>query len=340
MTRATATAPGKIILFGEHAVVYGRAAIAVPVTNVQATATIENAPAGTGCRLSAPDIGARIRLSDAPIDPLAVAVRLAIEAAGIEAEPDWYVTVRSTIPIAGGMGSGAAVSAALARAVLSHIGHCVAAPSTAWPRVSSARWRDQPIPDPETVNRIVFAVEELHHATPSGIDNTVIVYEQPVWFARGRPPQVFAIACPFQLIIADTGIAYSTRQVVADVRRAWREKTIRYEAIFDSIGAVAEAARRAIGAGHVTALGPLMQENQRLLRQLDVSAEALERLIAIAEKAGASGAKLSGGGRGGNLIALVRPERVDAVREALLASGAVRVIVTEVGASNYELSNS
>ena len=315
MKSTTATAPGKVILFGEHAVVYGRAAIAVPVTKVQATATVEDAPPRTGCTITAPDIDARIRLSAAPDDPLAVAVRLATEAAGIQAEPDWNVTVRSTIPIAGGMGSGAAVSAVLARAVLSH--------SAALSCGS---------PDAETVNRIVFAVEELHHTTPSGIDNTVVVYEQPVWFVRGRPPDIFDIARPFHLLIADTGKASSTGQVVADVRRAWQEDNSRYEAIFDDIGAIAETARRAIGAGDAAALGPLMRENQRLLRQLDVSSEALDRLIAIAEGSGAAGAKLCGGGRGGNLIALVEPERIDAVREALLVGGAARVIVTEVGA--------
>ena len=314
MKSTTATAPGKVILFGEHAVVYGRAAIAVPVTKVQATATVEDAPPRTGCTITALDIDARIRLSAAPDDPLAVAVRLSTEAAGIQTEPDWNVTVRSTIPIAGGMGSGAAVSAALARAVLSHS----AAPSCG-------------SPDAETVNRIVFAVEELHHTTPSGIDNTVVVYEQPVWFVRGRPPDIFDIARPFLLLIADTGEASSTGQVVADVRRAWQEDTVRYEAIFDNIGAIAEAARRAIGAGNAAALGPLMRENQRLLRQLDVSSVALDRLIAIAEGTGATGAKLCGGGRGGNLIALVEAERIDAVREALLVGGAARVIVTVVG---------
>ena len=315
MKSTTATAPGKVILFGEHAVVYGRAAIAVPVTKVKATATVMDAPARTGCTIFAPDICARVRLPESPTDPLAVAVRLAIAETEIETEPDWNVSVHSNIPIAGGMGSGAAISAALARAVLAHC----AGPS----RRSLAA---------DTINRIVYATEKLHHANPSGIDNTVVVYEQPVWFVRGQQPQVFDIVLPFHLVIADTGIASSTGKVVADVRRAWQEDTKRYEAIFDRIGALAEAARRSIGAGEVDSLGPMMQENQRLLRQLDVSAEPLERLIAIAEKAGATGAKLSGAGRGGNLIAVVEQENLEAVQEALLTGGAAGVVVTEVGA--------
>ena len=314
LSSAKTTAPGKVILFGEHAVVYGRPAIAVPVTKVQAAATIEDAAPGSGCTISAPDIGARIRLHSSPDDPLATAVRLALDPAGLNDEPDWNISVTSTIPIAGGMGSGAAVSAALARAVLSN------APTF------------RGCPDAETVNRIVYAVEKIHHATPSGIDNTVVVYEQPVWFVRGRPPEIFDIARPFHLVIADTGIASPTGQVVADVRAARRQDAARYDAIFDAIGAITEEARRAIARGKLEALGLLMRENQRLLRQLDVSAPSLDSLIDIAEGAGAAGAKLSGGGRGGNLIAMVAPETIGPVREALLAEGAASAMVTEVHA--------
>lgn len=314
MTTTTATAPGKVILFGEHAVVYARPAIAVPVANVKATATLTEAPAGTGCTIAAPDIGANIRLSSHQQDPLALAVRLAIEETGIEAEPDWQLTVRSDIPIAGGMGSGAAVSAVLAKAVFAH-------------SRSSAQHRHTA----ETVNRIVYEVEKLHHAHPSGIDNTVVVYAQPVWFVRGQPPQRFDISRPFHLVIADTGIASSTAAVVSDVRRAWERDGLVYEDIFDGIGEIVADARQAIVSGDVAALGPLMRENQHLLRQLDVSSEELERLIAIAENAGASGAKLSGAGRGGNLICVVEPDSVDEVRKALQAAGAAGTVVTQVG---------
>ncbi|MXZ20705.1 MAG: mevalonate kinase [Caldilineaceae bacterium SB0665_bin_25] len=315
MTTSTASAPGKAILFGEHAVVYGRAAIAVPVAKVKATAAVTDAPAGSGCTIAAPDVGARVHLSTPNEDPLALAVRLAIEEAGIEEEPDWQITVRSDIPIAGGMGSGAAVSAALVKAVFAH-------------RKLPAHRR----PKAETVNRIVYAVEKLHHANPSGIDNTVVVSQQPVRFVRGQPPQRFDIARPFHLVIADTGIASSTAAVVSDVRRAWEQDTDRYEAIFDGIGEIAETARRAIESGNVDALGPLMKENHRLLRKLNVSSGELERLIAIAEEAGAAGAKLSGAGRGGNLIAAVELKKLETVQKALLAGGAAGIVVTQIGA--------
>ncbi|MDE0200167.1 MAG: mevalonate kinase [Caldilineaceae bacterium] len=314
MTTTTATAPGKVILFGEHAVVYGRAAIAVPVAKVMATVTLTDAPAGTGCTIAAPDIRAHVSLSGQPQDPLALAVRLALQEAGLEAEPDWQFTVRSDIPIAGGMGSGAAVSAALVKAVFAH-----------------CDFHDRAQPDLETVNRTVYAVEKLHHANPSGIDNTVVVYRQPVWFVRGQPPRRFDIARPFHLVIADTGIASSTAAVVSDVRRAWESDRLVYEEIFDGIGEIAAAARRAIVSGNVDALGPLMRANQRLLRRLDVSAPELERLIEVAEETGAAGAKLSGAGRGGNLIAVVEYQKVETVQEALLAAGAAGAVIARVG---------
>jgi len=315
MTTSTASAPGKAILFGEHAVGYGRAAIAGPVAKGKATATITDAPAGSGCTIAAPDIGALVQLATPQEDPLALAVRLAIEEAGISEELDWRITVRSDIPIAGGMGSGAAVSAALVKAVFTHC------------KLHAHRQ-----PDAGTVNRIVYAVEKLHHANPSGIDNTVVVYRQPVRCVRGRPPQRFEIARPFHLVIADTGIASSTAAVVSDVRRAWERDKERYEAIFDGIGKIAETARQAIESGNVDALGPLMQENHRLLRKLDVSSGELDRLIAIAEEAGAAGAKLSGAGRGGNLIAFVERKKIETVQEALLAGGAAGILVTQIGA--------
>ncbi|MCU0502221.1 MAG: mevalonate kinase, partial [Anaerolineae bacterium] len=104
----------------------------------------------------------------------------------------------------------------------------------------------------------------------------------------------------------------------------------RYEALFDHIGAVAEAARAAICAGETEALGPLMDANHALLQEIGVSCAALDALVAAARAAGARGAKLSGGGRGGNMIALVTEATASPVADALRSAGAVRAIVTAV----------
>lgn len=306
-------AAGKIILFGEHAVVYGRPALAAPVTQVWAEATVAPAAPGAGLTIRAADVGKQVDLRTAAADqPLAAAVRLALAHLGLP-EPDWRVTVRSTIPIAGGLGSGAAISAAIVRAL---------AAAAVSPQPSAL--------SPAEVSALVYEVERLHHGTPSGIDNTVIAYGQPVYFVRGQPPQPFAIGRPFTLAIADSGIASPTRIAVGDVRRAWERAPARFEALFDRIAAVVEAARAAIAAGEPGKLGPLMDENHALLREIGVSCPELEVLVAAARAAGAAGAKLSGGGRGGNIIALVSSESAPQVAATLSAAGAVRVIVTTI----------
>lgn len=306
----TSTAPGKIILCGEHAVVYGRPAIAAPVWQTVATATLEDAPSGSGLTLHAPDVGLRFTLRDAPDDqPLAHVTRLVLARAGLDSEPDWTITLRSDIPIAGGLGSGAALSTALVRVVLERVGLS---------------------PAPGEVSDLVYASERFYHGTPSGIDNTVIAWGQPIWFVRGEPPVAFTPRTPFTLLIADSGIRSPTIETVGDVRRAWQADPARYEQRFDAIAALVRDARSAIEAGALDDLGHALDANHELLVQLGVSAPALDHLVQAARAAGALGAKLSGGGRGGNVIALVTPAAAPRVADALRSAGAVRLLATTI----------
>jgi mevalonate kinase len=305
----SASACGKVILFGEHAVVYRRPALAVPLTQVQATATVE--PGESGITIDAPDLNQTVSLDRAsPASPLAAIVRLTLE--HLQLRPDALrvnITINSTIPIASGLGSGAAVSTAIVRAL--------------------AHWANTTF-DKATVSALVFEVEKLHHGTPSGIDNTVIAYQQSVYFVRDEPIQLFNVAIPFKVVIGNTGVAGSTKVAVSDVRQGWEADREQYEAWFDQIGAIVQQARAAIETGAIYQLGPLMDQNQALLRNINVSGPELERLIAAAKDAGATGAKLVGGGRGGNMIALVNDQNVEAVTAALKRAGAVSVIVTEI----------
>ena len=311
----SATTPGKIILFGEHAVVYGQPAIAVPVTHVQVKATIEPVRDGDSARVLAPSVGLDTRVDDLPLShPLSVTLRGVLSACGVAEPPaeipPFQLTIQSTLPVAGGMGSGAAVSVAVIRAFSAYLGH--------------------PLPD-EQVNALAYEIEKLHHGTPSGIDNTVITYARPVYFVRGQPIETFTVHVPFTLVIADTGIPSSTAITVGDVRKAWQADPDRYNKIFRWVGNLVMKARRAIESGTPDTLGPLMDENHAQLQQINVSSPELDRLVNAAREAGALGAKLSGGGRGGNMIALVKPETAEPVAEALQTVGAVRTIVTNIG---------
>lgn len=304
------SAPAKIILFGEHAVVYGQPAIAVPVGGLRAIASIE--PNSEGFCVLLADTGQMLRetaLEETLEDSFSTVIRLAVQALNTPL-PYVTITLRSDIPMASGLGSGAAVSTALARAIASASGQLLS---------------------PTTLNDLIFEVEKLHHGTPSGIDNTVIVYEQPVYFVRNQPIERLRIGQPFHLLIGDTGKIALTRHSVGDVRMLYEKNPEDTEPILNTIGDITQQARAAIEQGRSVELGPLMDENHRYLQQLTVSSTELDQLVIAARSAGALGAKLSGGGRGGNMIALVEPETLADVRKALFQAGAVRVYETVVG---------
>ena len=308
-----ATAPGKIILFGEHAVVYGRPAIAAPLSQVRATCTIADSPT-PGIRFIAPDLDQDIWLADAPPDdPLATAVSLVKRAANLTTSPNLTLTVRSQIPIASGLGSGAAIAAAVIRALATHLN---------LPNLQSNA----------QVCALTYEVEKIHHGTPSGIDNTVVAYEQPIYFVRQSPHnqiEPFGVAAPLRFLVADTGVRSSTKQVVGDVRRQWNRQPAGFSHIFDQCGRIATAARQAIEIGDVALVGQLMTENHAWLQKMTVSSPELDNLVETALQAGAWGAKLSGGGRGGNMIALVNGEEEEtAVHTALQQAGATAILTT------------
>jgi mevalonate kinase len=306
----TSSAPGKIILFGEHAVVYGRPALAVPVTQVRATATVSRNARG-GIWVEAPNVNLSSELSRlAPDHPLAAAINSVFPVLGISRPPACTVYIQSTIPVAAGLGSGAAVSVAVIRALSEFLG--------------------QPLPD-ERVSALAYEVEKLHHGTPSGIDNTVVTYARPVYFVKGRPAKTFRLGAPFTILIGDTGISALTKESVGDLKKLWTADPPRWDKVFDRVGEIVWRARQAIERGDIPSLGKLMDANHALLQEMTVSSRELDRLVDAARRAGAFGAKMSGGGRGGNMIALVEKENAPAVAEALKSAGVGRTIVTQVG---------
>lgn len=312
MPAISATAPGKIILFGEHAVVYGHPAIAVPVEGVRAKAVIMARPMSPqgNVLIDAPDIGLNALLADLPPQHAFSRLFAALQDhLHIDHFPAFHLRVTSTVPIASGMGSGAAIAVAALRAAGAFLG--------------------QPLSDQE-VSLLAYESEKAYHGTPSGIDNTVIGYTKPVWFVRGQPVQFLPIASPFILVIANSGIHSSTADVVSAVRRDHEADPAGVDTLFTHIGTIAEEAAAALQNGDIPALGPLMLANHHLLRQIDVSLPELDALVETAIHAGALGAKLSGAGRGGNIIALVHPEKAQTVADALRDNGAVETIITQV----------
>ena len=258
-----ASAPGKIILFGEHAVVYNRPALAVPVTQVHADVEVLDSPR-KGIWINAPGIDLHAELNSLPADhpigsvilklfhpscifPLPLLKRKG-RAEGLE------ISITSTIPVAAGLGSGAAVSVALIRAL--------------------ALYLSSPLTD-EQVNSLAYEIEKLHHGTPSGIDNTVITYEKPVYFIKDKPIEIFKVGKPFTIVIGDTGIHAPTKESVGDVRRLRMHDHVSIEDIFNEIAQIALIGRRSIESGKPEQLGELMDQNHKYLQVLTVSSPEL-----------------------------------------------------------------
>lgn len=304
------SAPGKIILFGEHAVVYGRPALAIPVMQVQAKVEVTGSPS-PGIRIAAPGVELDAELNTLPSDhPLAAVIHNLLFSLGISPFPALEIKITSTIPVASGLGSGAAVSVALIRSLASFLG--------------------RPLTD-EQVNAFAYEIEKLHHGTPSGIDNTVITYARPVYFIKDRMLETLPVGASFTLVIGDTGLRAPTKESVGDVRRLWESDKHRWEQVFDAVGRIAESARRIIEAGSPQELGAYMDQNHALLQEMTVSSPELDHLVEAARKAGALGAKMSGGGRGGNMIALATPTAAEGIAASLRATGAKNTIITTVG---------
>lgn len=313
----TASAPGKVILFGEHAVVYGFPAIALPVQRLETRVLVEDISdrAADGfIQIDAPDINLHSDIQSLPTDnPLSLAVRGTLLIMKIRNHPALRLQIDSSIPVAAGLGSGAAVSVAIVRAL--------------------AGFFSKSLP-PDIVSGLAYEVEKKHHGQPSGIDNTVITYAQPIFFQREKPFEILPPCQPFSLVIADTGIASPTARAVAGVRERRDSYPALFQAYFEEIGAVADLARQILLRGPLAGLGPLMTRNHGLLKKIGVSSPELDRLVQAALDSGAAGAKLSGGGLGGNIIALAQENgSVEEISKALLINGAKRCFPTEVAAA-------
>jgi mevalonate kinase len=176
---------------------------------------------------------------------------------------------------------------------------------------------------------LTYEVEKIQHGNPSGIDNSVVVYRRPVYYQKGNPIEFLTIDQPFDILIADSGIPGSTRTAVESVREKWLIDPENCTRLFAQIGEISQSSREIICSGNPRELGPLMNKNQEYLRELGVSTPELDSLVESALEAGALGAKLSGGGLGGNLIALIDGDS-PRIEGALLKAGARSVLPTTI----------
>jgi mevalonate kinase len=275
------TAPGKIILFGEHAVVYGKPAIAIPVSGMRASAWSE--PNKSGLTINALDLKEKFDLKNSSNQFSILAQTLLSQ--NKQKEPNLTINLSSELPQGSGMGSSAATATAVCKALSNHLGVDL---------------------DANQVSELVFNAEKIVHGRPSGIDNTVVAYEMPVYFVKGEKPKTFTPGKKFYLVIGDTGIEASTKETVQNVRNTWEKEPRLMEGYFNEISIATEKGKIAIEQGKTELVGEIMDKNHELLNSIGVGHKKLNELIDIATKAGALGAKLTGGGGGGNMVALAK----------------------------------
>ncbi|NQW91946.1 mevalonate kinase [Curtobacterium sp. VKM Ac-2861] len=314
----TASSHGKTILIGEHAVVYGAPALVLPVLDARVVATVSPVTAGVdeatgtvvGHTLESTVHTGPLDLAPAAVMPTVTAVTATLRHFGVT-DRHFHVRVESEVPTARGMGSSAAVAAAVTAAVADALGESL---------------------DAETHHDLIQECERVAHGRPSGLDARGVVAAVPVWFEGGRIEPV-ALGARFTFVVADTGVPGHTRQAVAAVRERHDQDPVAVDAVIDRIGALARRARGTLEAGDAQGLGATMDAAHDLLSALDVSSADLDRLVDAARAADALGAKLTGGGRGGCVLALAADDdHADRIAAALRGAGAAATWTTTIGA--------
>lgn len=292
-----ASAAGKVILFGEHAVVYGRHALALPIPDA---VRVTVAPDDSTLSLTIPNWGMAGEVALDDTQGVGAAIALIMRQLDIH-DRNFAIRVHTRLPRAMGLGSSAAIAVALTRAFSDVMNLGV---------------------DDERINAIAFECEKLAHGTPSGVDNTISTYAEPMLFSNDANLQVTSLVLDEvpPILIACSNDAGLTSEQVAGVR-ARREHAIdRYESLFNEIDQISVAGVALLQSRNYGELGLAMNVCHGLLNAMEVSTPELERMVDIARRAGAAGAKLTGGGGGGSIIALC-PETTDEVQNAMQQAG-------------------
>jgi hydroxymethylglutaryl-CoA reductase len=301
---------GKVILLGEHAVVYGRHAIAAPVP-MAIKALVEDCD--DGIHLLIPRWGVEYKLASTPEERRSFErpAGVVLDQLGLSSR-SMRIEVFPEVPRSMGLGGSAAMAVAIVRALDKHFKLGLS---------------------DEDVNHLAFQSEKVAHGSPSGLDNTLACYGKPLVFRAGDPPMVelLNIRKPIEAVIGMTGYEGLTAKTVGRVRTAWLKDPKLYERIFDQIDALTLRGIQAIQDEDLVALGELMNVCHGLLNALQVSSPELEQLVDIARESGALGAKLTGGGGGGSIIAICDGNS-DRVLSAIRGAG-YQAVPVQLGAS-------
>ena len=303
---------GKVILFGEHFVVHGIPGI---VAAIDSTTDAEVTKAGRGITMKDERKGSKDYAKEKrtqqieSIQRMLKTMEIAPETANLS------IRLGGNLPGFSGIGASAASSVAIARAIAEEF--------------------EKDLPD-EKINEIAYEAEKAYAGTPSGIDNTAATYGGLIWFKRnlsGGPNTIekLSIREPVEIIIGSTGIVADTKEMVAGVAARKKKNPEKYNPLFRQAEELAFTARKALEESDLRKVGDLMNENHRLLQEIEVSCKELDYLVDLARKQGAFGAKLTGGGGGGCMTALTPTKKLQETVATAIEKEGCEVLRTKIG---------
>jgi mevalonate kinase len=303
---------GKVILFNEHFVVYGIPGIASAIDSI---ACAEARKTGEGIIVRDERKGAKgytekkkIQQKDS-IDRMLKAMGFSMEKVSLE------ILLGGNLPSFSGIGASAASSVAIARAIAEEF--------------------KLDLPD-KKINDIAYEAEKAYAGTPSGIDNTAATYGGLIWFKKalcGVPNTIekLSINKPIEIVIGNTGIIADTKAMVAGVAVRKKKNPEKYDRLFKQAEELAIVARKALEDFDLRKVGELMNENHLQLKEIGVSCEELDHLVSLAREKGAFGAKLTGGGGGGCMVALTPGRTLQEEVATTIENEGFKVLKTKIG---------
>lgn len=304
---------GKLIMVGEHSVVYGQPAIALPFPVIEATSTVKDmSVTGQSTAIIIDCMYFVGPLEDAPRKMLGITACIKETLKELEENAEGlHIQLTSTIPVGRGLGSSAAVAIAIVKSLFSYF--------------------EQELTQ-DKLMELVHIAERHAHGNPSGIDMAAASSNLPIWFQKEEDPGVLEIGKPFHLVVADTGRVGDTRLAVESIRDKYQSNPIATQQAIELLGKFTYMAKDALLNGEMVLLGKALNSAQDELIKLGVSDSGIDSLVQVARDAGALGAKLTGGGRGGCIIALAKDaSHASALAQVLRTAGANETWKYQVG---------
>ena len=302
---------GKVILFGEHFVVHGVPGI---VSAIDSATDAEVTQTGNELVIRDERKAAKGYAEEKRLQQIESIERMLTK---MELDPKLplKIWVGGTLPGFSGLGASAASSVAIARAIAEEL---------------SLKFTNG------QVNQIAYEAEKAYAGNPSGIDNTAATYGGLIWFKKntaGGSDNVerLSIRNPVEIVIGSTGKVANTKAMVAGVAERKQKNPAKYDPIFKQAENLTYAGRKALESYDLKKVGELMNENHRLLQEIEVSSMELDLLVDIARKNGAFGAKLTGGGGGGCMVALTPSRELQEKVAVAFEREGYEVLRTKIG---------